>query len=148
MTTPSTTPATDSLALATCFLMVEEPQPALDFYSGVLGCQVRNDVSHGGYRWITLATPNQPGLEIVLTQIGSSPMSDSDREAMSDLLAKGLLSALIFRVDDVDAMFEHVRAAGAEVLQEPADQFYGVRDCAFRDPAGNLVRINTPLQRT
>ena len=84
----------------------------------------------------------------MLTQIGSSPMSDTDREAMSDLLAKGLLSALIFRVDDVDAVFEHVSAAGAEVLQEPADQFYGVRDCAFRDPAGNLVRINSPLART
>ena len=66
---------------------------------------------------------------------------------MADLLAKGHLSALIFRVDDVDAMFEHVPASGAEVLQEPADQFYGVRDCAFRDPAGNLVRFNSPLQQ-
>ncbi len=144
MTTP---PTTASLSLVNCFLMVEDPQQALDFYGGVLGCQVQNDVSHGDYRWITLTTPNQPELELVLTQVGSSPMSDTDRAAMSDLLAKGHLSALIFRVDDVDAMFEHVAASGAEVLQEPADQFYGVRDCAFRDPAGNLVRINSPLQQ-
>jgi catechol 2,3-dioxygenase-like lactoylglutathione lyase family enzyme len=144
MTTP---PTTGSLSLVNCFLMVEDPQRALDFYGGVLGCQVRNDVSHGDYRWITLTTPNQPELELVLTQVGSSPMSDTDRAAMSDLLAKGHLSALIFRVDDVDAMFEHVAASGAEVLQEPADQFYGVRDCAFRDPSGNLVRINSPLQQ-
>ena len=147
MTTPSAGPATASLSLVNCFVMVEDPQQALDFYADVIGCQVQNDVSHGGYRWITLTTPHQPELSIVLTQVGSSPMSDSDREAMSDLLAKGLLSALIFQVDDVDAMFEHVAASGAEVLQEPADQFYGVRDCAFRDPAGNLVRINSPLPR-
>ena len=73
------------------------------------------------------------------------PMSSSDADALHDLLAKGLLSALILRVDNVDALFEHVVASGAEVLQEPQDQFYGVRDCAFRDPVGNMVRFNQPL---
>ena len=75
------------------------------------------------------------------------PYSDEDKRAIAEMTAKGLLSALIFKVDDVDAVFEHVRASGAEVLQEPADQFYGVRDCAFRDPAGNMVRINQTLKQ-
>jgi len=145
MTSPS--PVTASLTLVTAFLNVDDPQRALKFYSGVLGCEVRHDFTYGEHRWITLATPQQPELEIVLTPLGSSPMSEADQEALADLLAKGHLSGLNFRVDDVDAMFEHVAASGAEVLSEPADQFYGVRDCAFRDPAGNLVRINTPLQQ-
>ena len=142
-----TNPPTASLTLASCFVTVDDPQQALDFYGGVLGCEVRNDFTYGEHRWITLATPQQPELEIVLTPLGSNPMSDADQQAMSDLLAKGHLSGLNFRVDDVDAMFEHVAGSGAEVLSEPADQFYGVRDCAFRDPAGNLVRINTPLKQ-
>ena len=142
MTTP-----TGSLKVANCFVAVDDPEQALAFYGGVLGFEVRTDVSHGDYRWLTLSTPHQPELEITIHQVGSSPMSDGDREAMADLMAKGLLGALIFHCDDVDGLFEHVRASGAEVLQEPADQFYGVRDCAFRDPAGNLVRFKADLQQ-
>ena len=141
------TPATASVTLANTFVAVDDPEAALGFYRDALGFEVRTDVSNGDYRWLTLTTRQQPELEIVLHQVGSSPMSDADREAMADLVAKGLVGGLIFSCDDVDALFEHVQGTGAEVLQEPADQFYGVRDCAFRDPAGNLVRFKTPLQQ-
>ena len=139
--------ATASVTLANTFVAVDDPEAALGFYRDALGFEVRTDVSNGDYRWLTLTTRHQPELEIVLHQVGSSPMSDPDREALADLVAKGLIGGLIFSCDDVDALFEQVQATGAEVLQEPADQFYGVRDCAFRDPAGNLVRFKTPLQQ-
>lgn len=136
--------ATKSLTVNNCFVTVDDPDRALGFYRDVLGFAVKTDVSNGEFRWLTLTTPNQPELEITLTRVGDGfGMSDDDKEKVHDLLAKGHLSALIFDVDDVDALFEHVRAAGGEVLQEPADQFYGVRDCAFRDPAGNMVRFKT-----
>lgn len=135
---------TTSIALNNCFVTVDDPDAALEFYRDVLGLAVKVDVTNGDFRWLTLTTASQPELEITISQIGSGfPMSDADKKALGDLLAKGLLSTLIFHVDDVDALFEHVRASGAEVLQEPADQFYGVRDCAFRDPAGNMVRFAT-----
>lgn len=137
-----TTPATASLTLSNCFVTVDDQDAALGFYRDVLGLTVRQDVTVGEFRWLSLTTTTQPELEITLSRIGSGfPMSDADQEALGDLMAKGHLAALIFQTDDVDAVFEQVRAAGGEVLQEPADQFYGVRDCAFRDPAGNLIRI-------
>lgn len=136
-----------TLTLANTFIHVDDPEAALGFYRDVLGFTVRTDVTNGDFRWLTLTTPTQPELEITLDPIGQGamPMSDSDRAALQDLLAKGLLTAVIFDAEDVDALFEHVRASGAEVLQEPADQFYGVRDCAFRDPAGNMVRFKADL---
>ena len=139
------TDATTNLTLANTFLYADDPEKSLAFYRDVLGLTVHTDVSNGDYRWLTLTTPAQPELEITLQQPGGIPMSEGDRTSMQDLLAKGLLGAAIFSVDDVDAIFEHVRESGAEVLQEPADQFYGVRDCAFRDPAGNLVRFKKAL---
>ena len=136
--------STKSVSLANCFVTVDDPDAALGFYRDVLGFSVKTDVSNGSFRWLTVTTPQQPELEITIQQVGAGlPMTDADKTALADLLAKGLLSALIFDVEDVDALFEHVRASGAEVLQEPADQFYGVRDCAFRDPAGNMVRFKT-----
>lgn len=143
----ATNTATQSLSLASCFIYVDDSEKALGFYRDVLDLTVVKDVSNGDFRWLTFSTNSQPELEIVVQQIGIGglPMTEEDKKAQHDLLAKGLLSALVFAVDDVDALFEHVRAAGAEVLQEPADQFYGVRDCAFRDPAGNMVRFNAPL---
>ena len=147
--TSSTTagmPATATLALANCFLTVDDHEQALAFYRDVLGFTVTQDVSMGEYRWLSVATPTQPGLEITIQSVGGGPgTSEDDRRAMDTLLAKGLLAPLIFSSADVDELFEHGRASGAEVLQEPADQFYGVRDCAFRDPAGNLLRFKTPL---
>ncbi len=141
-------PSTASLRVANCFLVVDDHDKALEFYRDVLGFTVTNDVSQGEYRWLSVSPPAQPELEVVIQSVGIYPgSSDDDRAAMDTLLAKGLMSSLILGVDDVDALFEHVAGSGAEVLQEPADQFYGVRDCAFRDPAGNMIRVKTPLPK-
>ena len=142
----NTTTALDTLTVANVFVFTDDHEKSLAFYGDVLGCTVTTDVSNGGFRWCTLKTPTQPELEIVLQNTGVYPgMSDADKDAMADLLAKGMLGALIFGTDDVDGLFERVAASGAEVLQEPADQFYGVRDCAFRDPAGNMIRFKKDL---
>jgi catechol 2,3-dioxygenase-like lactoylglutathione lyase family enzyme len=128
-----------------CFITVDDHDKALGFYRDVLGLQVRTDVSFEGMRWVTVSPPSQPELEITIETPDSNPgASAEDKQKQSELLAKGLLRGLIFATDDVDATFEHIRASGAEVLQEPVDQAYGVRDCAFRDPAGNMVRFNQP----
>ena len=144
--TSTRSPATASLGVANCFLVVDDHDKALTFYRDVLGFTVTKDVTMGDYRWLSVTTPTQPDLEITIQSVGIYPgCSDEDRQAMDTLLVKGLMNPLIFRCDDVDAVFEHLRAAGAEVLQEPIDQFYGVRDCAFRDPAGNMLRFNQAL---
>ncbi|MFF4443429.1 VOC family protein [Streptomyces sp. NPDC001502] len=131
--------------LSQCFIAVDDHDKALAFYRDVLGLEVRNDVGFEGMRWVTVASPTQPDVEIVLEPPLADPgASAADRQAMAELLAKGLLRGVIFSTDDVDATFEHIRAAGGEVLQEPVDQPYGVRDCAFRDPAGNMLRFNQP----
>jgi len=133
------------ISLSSCFIAVDDHDEALAFYRDVLGLQVRNDVAFEGMRWVTVGSPVQPDVDIVLEPPLADPnASSADREAMAELLAKGLLRAVIFRTDDCDATFERIRAAGAEVLQEPIDQPYGVRDCAFRDPAGNMLRFNQP----
>ncbi|MFG2818630.1 VOC family protein [Kitasatospora sp. NPDC048365] len=131
--------------LSQCFIAVDDHEKALAFYRDALGLEVRNDVGFENMRWVTVASPSQPDVEIVLELPLADPnASDADRQAVAELMAKGLLRGVIFRTDDVDATFEKVRATGADVLQEPMDQPYGVRDCAFRDPAGNMVRINQP----
>lgn len=137
-----------AMLLNHCFVRVDDIEEALAFYRDVVGLPVHTDVTlDDGYRWTTVAVPAQPGLEICLEVEGCAPgMTDDDRAAMRQLRLKGLLDALIFQVEDVDAVFERVRASGAEVLQEPTDQFYGVRDCAFRDPAGNMVRFNQAVR--
>jgi catechol 2,3-dioxygenase-like lactoylglutathione lyase family enzyme len=135
------------LKLSTCFITVDDQEKALAFYRDALGLRVVNDVAFDGMRWITVSPPGQPGLQIGIFTPNENPdASDADREAASALLAKGLLSGLIFTTDDCDATFEEIRASGAEVLQEPTDMPYGVRDCAFRDPAGNTVRFNQPAR--
>lgn len=141
-----TNTAQSTLAVANVFVFTDDHEASLGFYRDTLGFAVGTDVTNGGFRWCTLTTPTQPGLEIVLQSPGIYPgTSDADKAALADLLAKGHLSALIFGTDDVDGIYETVKASGAEVVQEPADQFYGVRDCAFRDPAGNMVRFKTDL---
>jgi catechol 2,3-dioxygenase-like lactoylglutathione lyase family enzyme len=127
------------LTLARCFVQVHDPDAALAFYRDVLGLDVRNDVARGNFRWITLAPASQPGVEIVLTNYVNGGPTDGD--AVAALLAKGAMNGVHFHAADLDAAFEKVRAAGAEVVQEPADQPWGVRDGAVRDPAGNLIRI-------
>jgi predicted enzyme related to lactoylglutathione lyase len=133
------------ITLQQCFIAVDDHDTALAFYRDVLGFQVRNDVGFEGMRWVTVGSPAQPDVDIVLEPPLADPnASPADREAMRELLAKGLLRGVIFRTDDVDATFERIQAAGGEVLQEPTDQPYGVRDCAFRDPSGNMLRFNQP----
>ena len=127
--------------LDACFLSVDDHDKAIEFYRDALGFEVRNDVRAYGMRWVTIGPPSQPDINIVLEPPAADPgISPSDREAISDLLAKGLLRGLNFKTADLDAIFDRVQATGAEVVQEPMDQSYG-RDCAFRDPAGNMIRI-------
>jgi predicted enzyme related to lactoylglutathione lyase len=124
-----------------CFLSVDDHDKAIAFYRDALGFEVRNDVRAYGMRWTTVGPPSQPEINIVLEPPAADPgISPTDREALSDLLAKGLLRGLNFKTADLDGIFERVQATGAEVVQEPMDQSYG-RDCAFRDPAGNMIRI-------
>ncbi|MEV8403672.1 VOC family protein [Streptomyces niveus] len=130
-----------TIALQYCHVTVNDPDESLAFYRDALGFEVRNDVSSGDYRWVTIGSPTQPGLEIVLSEPHAG-RSQADGDALQELLTKGVLGQLIFRTDDLDATFETVRASGAEVLQEPMDQPWGPRDCAFRDPSGNMVRIS------
>ncbi|UFQ16570.1 MULTISPECIES: VOC family protein [Streptomyces] len=131
--------------LAQCFIAVDDHDKALTFYRDALGLEVRNDVAYEGMRWVTVGSPAQPDVEIVLESPLADPSAaESDRRTVTELMAKGLLRGVIFRTDDVDATFERIRAAGGEVLQEPMDQPYGVRDCAFRDPAGNMLRFRRP----
>ncbi|MFI1187565.1 VOC family protein [Streptomyces californicus] len=130
------------IKLSQCFIAVDDHDKALAFYRDALGMEVRNDVGFEGMRWVTVGSPSQPDVEIVLEPPLADPNApEADRRAMAELLAKGMLRGVILASDDVDAAFEQVRAAGGEVLQEPIDQPYGVRDCAFRDPAGNMVRM-------
>ncbi len=123
------------------FLEVDDHEAALAFYRDALGLEVRQDVATEGARWLTVGPASQPELGIVLTTAGVGRPAE-DARTLRELLAKGSLAGLVLETDDVDAAFERVRATGAEVLQEPMDQPYGTRDCAFRDPSGNQVRIN------
>jgi catechol 2,3-dioxygenase-like lactoylglutathione lyase family enzyme len=132
-----------SIEISHCFIAVDDHDKALAFYRDALGFEVRNDVSYEGMRWVTVGSPSQPGIELVLEPPVADPgAAAGDKEAAAELLAKGLLRGVNFRTDDCDATFERLRAAGAEVLQEPMDMPYGVRDCAFRDPAGNMLRFS------
>jgi predicted enzyme related to lactoylglutathione lyase len=129
-----------SLSLQYCHVTVNDPDESLPFYVDGLGLEVRNDVASGGHRWVTLGSKDQPDLEIVLSDPHAG-RSKADGDVLQELLVKGVLPMLVFASDDVDAAFERVRASGAEVLQEPIDQPWGPRDCAFRDPSGNMVKI-------
>ena len=128
-----------AVTVSTMFIPIHDPDEALGFYRDALGLDVRNDVENGGFRWVTVGAAGQD-VDIVLFQPHGG-LSETEGDALLSLVTKGSLQAAIFRTDDLDTTFEKVRVSGAEVLQEPADQFWGVRDCAFRDPSGNLVRI-------
>ncbi|MER5733457.1 VOC family protein [Streptomyces sp. NPDC002138] len=133
------------ITLSQCFIAVDDHDKALAFYRDVLGLEVRADVGAKDMRWVTVGVPSQPDVNIVLEPPLANPhASAADRQAMAELLAKGLLRGVIFATEDCDGVFERIRAAGGEVLQEPIDQPYGVRDCAFRDPAGNMLRFTQP----
>jgi predicted enzyme related to lactoylglutathione lyase len=135
-----------ALAMSHCFLIVHDYDEALAFYRDVVGLELRNDASFEGQRWLTLGPPGQPDVEIGLEIPGYFPhTSTEDKQATAGLLAKGLLPGIIFTVDNCDETFEKIRASGADVVQEPFDQPYGVRDCAFRDPSGTMVRFSQSL---
>jgi catechol 2,3-dioxygenase-like lactoylglutathione lyase family enzyme len=128
------------LTLSTCFVLVHDPDLALAFYRDTLGLELRNDVAKDQFRWITVGARSQPGVAIVLTNyLNGSP---ADNDTLAGLIAKGALNGVNFHVDDLGGAFEKIRAAGAEVVQEPTEQFWGAKDFAVRDPSGNLVRVD------
>ncbi|MGW6912165.1 VOC family protein [Streptomyces sp. NPDC054940] len=130
------------ISIHASFLPQDDPDAALGFYRDILGFEVRNDVGYGGMRWITVGPAGQPDTSIVLTPPAADPgVTDDERKVIAEMMAKGTYGGIVLATPDVDATFERVQAAGADVVQEPIDQPYGVRDCAFRDPAGNMVRI-------
>jgi catechol 2,3-dioxygenase-like lactoylglutathione lyase family enzyme len=128
------------LTLSTCFVQVSDPDAALHFYRDVLGLELRNDVANGEHRWITLGAPSEPAISLVVTNFVNGGPEDS--ELVGRLLAKGAMNGVHFHADDLDAAFERMRGHDVEVVSEPADQPWGVRDFAVRDPAGNLVRVD------
>jgi len=132
------------LTIHSTFLPHADPDASLAFYRDTLGFEVRNDVGHGGMRWITVGLPDQPATSIVLhpAGVGPGPVTDDERRTIVEMMAKGSYAAIILATTDLEGIFTQVQASGAEVVQGPTEQPYGVRDCAFRDPAGNLVRIN------
>ncbi|GLY68414.1 putative glyoxalase/bleomycin resistance protein [Amycolatopsis taiwanensis] len=124
------------------FLPHTDPEASLAFYRDALGFEVRNDVGQGTMRWITIGPKGQPDTSIVLTPPAVTPdITDDERHAITEMMAKGTYAAVNLATPDLDDTFERVQASGAEVVQKPTEQPYGIRDCAFRDPAGNLVRI-------
>jgi len=124
------------------FLPHTDPEASLAFYRDVLGFEIRNDVGYGDMRWITVGPANQPDTSIVLTPPAVDPgLTDDERRVVGELIAKGAYAAIVFATDQLEELFEKVEASGADILQEPMDQDWGARDFAFRDPAGNSVRV-------
>ena len=124
------------------FLPQNDPEAATAFYRDMLGFEVRNDVGYQGMHWITVGPPGQPGTSIVLYPPEATPgLTEQERGLIAEMMAKGTYATILLATKDVDGTFERLQASDAEVVQEPTDQPYGVRDCAVRDPAGNLLRI-------
>ena len=124
------------------FLPQDDPDASLAFYRDTLGFEVRNDVEYRGMHWITVGPAGQPGTSIVLYPPAATPgVTDDERRTIVEMMAKGSYGRIILATADLDSAFERLQASGADVVQEPTEQPYGVRDCAFRDPAGNLIRI-------
>ena len=131
-----------AITIHTTFLPHTDPDASLAFYRDTLGFEVRKDVAYGGRRWITVGPAGQPGTSIVLEPPAADPgLTDDERRTIAEMMAKGTYASLLLATKDLDGTFETVQASGVEVMQEPTEQPYGVRDCAFRDPAGNMVRI-------
>jgi len=124
------------------YLPHDDPNAALAFYRDTLGFEVRNDVGYEGMRWITVGPPDQPGTSIVLHPPAADPgITDDERRMIAEMMAKGTFASINLATKDLDGTFEQLQASDAEVVQEPTEQPYGVRDCAVRDPAGNMIRI-------
>jgi catechol 2,3-dioxygenase-like lactoylglutathione lyase family enzyme len=130
------------LTIHTTFLPHDDPDASRAFYRDSLGFEIRNEVAYGGMHWITVGPAGHPGTSIVLHPPAADPgITDDERRTVAEMMAKGTYGHIILATADLDGSFERVQATGAEVVHEPTEQPYGVRDCAFRDPAGNLIRI-------
>jgi catechol 2,3-dioxygenase-like lactoylglutathione lyase family enzyme len=130
------------LTIHASFLPHDDPEASLAFYRDILGFEVRNDVGNGKMRWLTVGPAGQPGTSIVLHPPAADPgVTADERRTIAEMMAKGTYAALLLATKDLDGTFERVQAGGDDVVQEPTEQPYGIRDCAFRDPAGNLIRI-------
>ena len=131
-----------NITIHSTFLPHNDPEASLAFYRDTLGFEVRNDVGYGGMRWITVGPAGQPGTSIVLHPPAADPgVTEDERRTITEMMAKGTYAAILLATPDLEGVFARLEAGDAEVVQEPTDQPYGVRDCAFRDPAGNLIRI-------
>ena len=131
------------ITIHSTFLPHDDPDAALAFYRDTLGFEVRQDVGSGKMRWITVGPPGQPDTSILLAPPAVDPgITEDERRTITEMMAKGSYAHITLATADLDGTFERLQANGAEVVQEPTDQPYGVRDCAFRDPAGNLIRIS------
>jgi uncharacterized glyoxalase superfamily protein PhnB len=131
------------ISIQASFLPHSDPESSLAFYRDTLGFELRQDVGYGGMRWLTVGPKGQPGTSIVLYPPGADPgITDDERRTITEMMAKGTYGIIVLATQDLDGVFDRLQASGADVVQEPTEQPYGVRDCAFRDPAGNLIRIN------
>jgi catechol 2,3-dioxygenase-like lactoylglutathione lyase family enzyme len=131
------------ITIHSSFLPQTDPDASTAFYRDTLGFEIRNDVGYNGMHWITVGPPNQPGTSIVLYPPGADPgITDDERRTILEMMAKGTYAIITLATADLDGTFEQLQASGAEVVQEPIEQPYGIRDCAIRDPSGNLIRIN------
>jgi uncharacterized glyoxalase superfamily protein PhnB len=131
-----------NITIHSSFLPHEDPESSLAFYRDVLGFEVRLDVGKGTMRWITVGPPNQPDTSIVLNPPAANPaITDDERRTIAEMMAKGSYATLLLATSDLDGTFERLQASDVDIVQEPTDQPYGLRDCAVRDPAGNLIRI-------
>jgi uncharacterized glyoxalase superfamily protein PhnB len=131
-----------NISIHSSFLPHDDPDAALAFYRDTLGFELRMDVGYEGMRWLTIGPPDQPDTAIVLHPPGADPgITDDERRTITEMMAKGTYASINLATKDLDGTFERLQAGDAEVVQEPTDQPYGIRDCAFRDPAGNMIRI-------
>ena len=130
------------ITISASLLPHDDPDASVAFYRDTLGFEVRNDVDYNGMRWITVGSPDQPGTSILLAPPAADPgVTDDERRTIAEMMAKGTYGWILLATKDLDGTFERLLASDAEVVQEPTEQPYGVRDCAFRDPAGNMIRI-------
>ena len=130
------------ITIHSSFLPHDDPDASVAFYRGTLGFEVRNDVGNGTMRWLTVGPADQPGTSIVLAPPAANPgITDDERRTIAEMMAKGTYAMLLLATRDLDGTFERLQASDADIVQEPTEQPYGVRDCAVRDPAGNLIRI-------
>ena len=130
------------ITIHSSFLPLDDPDASLTFYRDTLGFEVRKDVGYNGLRWITVGPPGQPETSIVLHPPAAAPgITEEERRTIAEMMAKGTYGIILLATQDLDGAFEKLQASGAEIVQEPTDQPYGVRDCAVRDPSGNMMRI-------